>query len=794
MTYQPPELLHPQPAAGPSPLEGTALLDGPGPDAVLVSCTDGYAHLHGRTPQQLTGQTMPGVPDGPTVTRTLPDGRTVTLDVTRSALTLGGRVLTLENVRAVSLRPGRPAPDRDAPTGLGDRRAFEQDLEEELARAARHRYPVTVLTADLDGLKRVNDEHGHARGDDLLGTFARELRGQFRASDRLYRLGGDEFAAILAHADTTNVAQILMRVTAAMTHTRHATGLPGADVSAGYATFPGDSGSPGDLIRLANERMYGQKRAHRGVRPGQDCVTGQLDHTVQTVAQRTVRMTFALLAQATDPSAQDWAALLEAAVLTVPDAAAGQFWVRGPAGPGLDAFQLRAVTGLPDTDLGLTRTPDDTLALYGASAHDWQHGRPNIHARTDTDGAASPSTMDVPVVAEREVLAHLHLQGTPGRTFGPAATHAALEFAQQLAALLAGCARTQRETRRRQELETLAALNVALGRARTPAAVETVLTEQAASLLAAQTATYLKYDPVTDSLVPTVTVGRARTGQSALPRGVGVPWDAAERACILRSDDTHRDHPAPQHGRPGAALATLHAPLVSSSGQLLGVLAVGREASPFSDLDVTLAQAMTGAAATSLERSVEAVAVHQARTGALHAVGLALEARDFESPGHTARVVALAERFAESLALDADQKEALREGAYLHDIGKLSLPDEVLLKPGALTPQERVIMQTHARIGYDLSRSLPTLPEASLLIRHHHEWWNGSGYPDGLAGQHIPYLARVFTLVDVYDALTSDLPYKRAWTPREAAHGLRSLSGTQFDPTLLKAFLSLLKL
>jgi len=90
MTYQPPELLHPQPAAGPSPLEGTALLDGPGPDAVLVSCTDGYAHLHGRTPQQLTGQTMPGVPDGPTVTRTLPDGRTVTLDVTRSALTLGG--------------------------------------------------------------------------------------------------------------------------------------------------------------------------------------------------------------------------------------------------------------------------------------------------------------------------------------------------------------------------------------------------------------------------------------------------------------------------------------------------------------------------------------------------------------------------------------------------------------------------------------------------------------------------------------------------------------------------------
>ena len=184
----------------------------------------------------------------------------------------------------------------------------------------------------------------------------------------------------------------------------------------------------------------------------------------------------------------------------------------------------------------------------------------------------------------------------------------------------------------------------------------------------------------------------------------------------------------------------------------------------------------------------------QARMGALHAVGLALETRDFETRGHTERVASLAQRMAGALGLDAQRAGALHEGAFLHDIGKLSLPDVVLLKPGALTLQEREVMQTHAQIGFNLSQRLPSQPETALLILHHHEWWNGEGYPQRLKGEAIPLLARAFAVIDVYDALTSERPYKCAWSPKEAAAELRRLSGIQFDPQMVTAFLEMLEL
>jgi len=183
-----------------------------------------------------------------------------------------------------------------------------------------------------------------------------------------------------------------------------------------------------------------------------------------------------------------------------------------------------------------------------------------------------------------------------------------------------------------------------------------------------------------------------------------------------------------------------------------------------------------------------------AHESALRALGLLLEARDAETRGHTDRVTALALRLGRAMGLDAAELRDLRWGAYLHDIGKIALPDAVLHHPGALDAPARARMQEHVAEGTRLAGHLPFLSPAALdVIAAHHERWDGGGYPAGLAGEAIPLHARIFAACDVYDALISVRPYKRAWTHAEAAAHLRRQSGTHFDPVVVSALLRVLE-
>lgn len=180
------------------------------------------------------------------------------------------------------------------------------------------------------------------------------------------------------------------------------------------------------------------------------------------------------------------------------------------------------------------------------------------------------------------------------------------------------------------------------------------------------------------------------------------------------------------------------------------------------------------------------------REAGLRALGLALEARDRETRGHTDRVTAQALQLGQLMGLSPAQLHDLRLGAYLHDLGKIAVPDHILLKPGPLTPAERREMQGHAGEGERLAAALGFVPPAALeLVRHHHERWDGQGYPDGLAGEYIPLLARIFAVIDVYDALTSDRPYKQAWPHERARAELQAEAGKHFDPAAVRAFLEL---
>ncbi|WP_221090873.1 HD-GYP domain-containing protein [Deinococcus aquaedulcis] len=178
--------------------------------------------------------------------------------------------------------------------------------------------------------------------------------------------------------------------------------------------------------------------------------------------------------------------------------------------------------------------------------------------------------------------------------------------------------------------------------------------------------------------------------------------------------------------------------------------------------------------------------------GSLLGLGIALEARDLETSGHTLRVTQRSLAIGAALGLDAELLDALRHGASLHDLGKLTIPDAVLLKPGRLDAEEWALMQTHAQNGYEIASRMPTLPpEALNVIRHHHERWDGSGYPLGLSGEAIPLLARIFAVCDVYDALTHARPYKPAWSAQAALAELRAQRGRHFDPQLVDLFVAL---
>ncbi len=166
----------------------------------------------------------------------------------------------------------------------------------------------------------------------------------------------------------------------------------------------------------------------------------------------------------------------------------------------------------------------------------------------------------------------------------------------------------------------------------------------------------------------------------------------------------------------------------------------------------------------------------------------ALEFRDYETHGHTQRVMYLTLRLAEELGVPSKQWPHIRRGVLLHDMGKLAIPDDILRKPGPLTPQEWEIMRRHPQIAYEMLQDIDFLKPALEIPYYHHEKWDGSGYPRGLKGEQIPLEARIFAVVDVWDALTNDRPYRKAITPQEALEYIRSQAGTHFDPKVVEAF------
>jgi putative nucleotidyltransferase with HDIG domain len=171
----------------------------------------------------------------------------------------------------------------------------------------------------------------------------------------------------------------------------------------------------------------------------------------------------------------------------------------------------------------------------------------------------------------------------------------------------------------------------------------------------------------------------------------------------------------------------------------------------------------------------------------------ALDLRDKETEGHTLRVTEIAEQLARRMGMSDAEITHLRRGALLHDIGKMGVPDAILLKPGPLTDAEWNIMRKHPQYAFEMLSSIVYLRPALDIPYCHHERWDGSGYPRGLMGEKIPFAARIFAVVDVWDALTSDRPYRQAWTQERAMEYLQAKVEVDFDPQVVEMFLQMIE-
>lgn len=169
-----------------------------------------------------------------------------------------------------------------------------------------------------------------------------------------------------------------------------------------------------------------------------------------------------------------------------------------------------------------------------------------------------------------------------------------------------------------------------------------------------------------------------------------------------------------------------------------------------------------------------------------------LELKDRETAGHSDRVVELTLRLSKAMGVTEDQLQFVRWGALLHDIGKLGIPDHILLKPGKLEPEEKEIVQQHPEQGYHLLKNIDYLQPILDIPHYHHERWDGKGYPHGLAGDQIPLTARIFSIIDVWDAMTSDRPYRPAISIEDTIAYIKEQSGKHFDPDVVDQFFKII--
>jgi PAS domain S-box-containing protein len=424
------------------------------------------------------------------------------------------------------------------------------------------------------------------------------------------------------------------------------------------------------------------------------------------------------------------------------------------------------------------------------------------------DGRLTQSGLFVPMLAQGRVIGVMQVQSYTLNRFSQSDA-GLLSLVANTAAADIENARLFAETQKRlHNLAALHEIDVAISASVDMNVTLDILLEQTISELHVDAAAVLLLNPLARTLDYAAGLGFHNHQVKGLhiPLGAGLAGQAALQRQIQSASNLPDGLPlqdsqkTPINIYAGEGFLVHYAIPLSAKGQVQGVLEVFLR-SPLQPDDEWFAflETLSRQAAIAIDNSIlydnlqrSNMNIVLAYDATIQGWSQALELRDKETEGHARRVTDRTVLLAQLVGVPAADLEHVRRGTLLHDIGKMGIPDAILLKPGKLTEAEWVIMRRHPVLAYEMLSSIAYLQPALDIPHYHHEKWDGTGYPDGLKGEQIPLYARIFAIVDVYDALTNDRPYRPAWTPTQALEYIRAESGKHFDPAIIEAFLNLI--
>lgn len=655
----------------------------------------------------------------------------------------------------------------DPKTGLANTRHFNAVIARDLERAERSGQPLSLLVGDLDYLRNINNTYGHQAGDTVLIGIANIIRRHIRGADLAARFGGEEFVILLSDTDAVDAQIVAERLRKELEETRfdvgHVDGPISATISIGIAAYPRDGRTHEALMREADLSVYQAKRDGRN----RVIVAGRASRELAVAwAQEHL-----VSAPAPSPAAQ-----------------------REPAGP-----RWRFLNEVTRTSINIGQSTVEKFT--GVSSTKGQG-----EARQERRTRRKPD-VSLRVLAFIACVVIAGIVGlVPGLFFGLAhlwllALFAGLTIlAEQVAVNSIGNGKLSVSV-----VPILGAaflfgeagiLAVALGAAISQAVkgrspIHRGVFNFGMILLSAEGAVWMFRLLSDAALLP------ATLNVLLLPAVVaGLAYHVVNQSllCSVRGMHENRTPWAiwlseyrwlwPYYGVFGAlGLVTA---LAEVAFGWLGVLAL---MAPVAMMHLSIKQYMGHTSGYMAELRNMNNRLTDSYESTLQALTKALDTRDEETEEHSQRVKQYTLLIARQLNIPAAEVEDMSRGALLHDIGKIGVPDAILLKPGRLTESERSLMRKHPEIGYRMIAHIPFLARPAQIVLHHHEMYDGSGYPAGLSGSSIPLGARIFAVADTFDAMTSDRPYRRALPIEVALAEIKRCSGSQFDPQVVAAML-----
>ncbi|HET9115305.1 MAG TPA: HD domain-containing phosphohydrolase [Gaiellaceae bacterium] len=683
----------------------------------------------------------------------------------------------------------------DSLTGLFNHSVFYERLLHSLQEAASTHVPVAVLMLDIDDFKHVNDIHGHAVGDELLRFLAEALRATIRPEDVVCRLGGEEFAIVMVDCGGEDAVRVAERIQSRLA----AVDFPGIGrmtVSVGLALGPEHAMNPRELAACAEAAMMtakaqGKNRvilydADGSERPD----TPSVARDVRSIAH--LKMLQSLTGKLNrlndvreigDAIAAELRSLVDyhnCRVFVsdgedlVPVSFLGDL-TSGVESLSLDLLRTRIGVGIT----GRCAELGESIAV--ADAANCEFGR-----QIEGTEAIEESLLAVPLRYGSRVVGVIVVSQLGLDQFD--------EDDVRLLEVLAGHAAVAVENARlyesaRREAESATAL-LEFGRELATLVdlddIAARVTELSAEILESRnTSFYLESDGELRL--------RAQHGHSA-----EMAAELAARRYPLEALDVSREpwvitpeEYEPVIGEapvPGGRYAIAPFEVDGRIGSLVALV----ESEDFGERELRLLGGVAHQAKLAIANASSYEGLERTFVTTVEALANALEANDEYTSTHARWITDLSLRVGRELGLDEPTLKRLELGALLHDIGKIGIPSDVLSKPGRLTAEERKIVQTHPELGERIIGPIDRLEDVRPIVRHCHERWDGKGYPDGFAGERIPLESRIIFVCDAYHAMTSDRPYRRALSHREAVRRLAEAAGTQFDPTVVAVALGVL--